>query len=236
MIVMIILLSVLGLAILCFILGFFTFDDYPIYSEDGDYNYEFRHFRYSDQKNIAKKLNKEVDDISDYKSFPAKRRYRLVPDEYVDIDDAKLCAPLFVGVPVLIACFVCGLICIVNHTDIHRQELFTNYQMRINNLKEEALTIDNYLTGDLVMEIESSGSVYHVIVDKSFEIKESIVSYNRSVNALKADLYMRKIRCSNPWTSWFWCDGAEFLEDYNADAKIYTDILPNLMTYEIKKV
>lgn len=236
MIVMIILLSLLGLALLCFILGFFKFDDYPVYSEDGDYSYNFRYFSYSDQKKIAEKINREVDDISDYKEFPAKRRYRLVSDDCVDIDDAKLSVPLFIGVPILIACFVCGIICLCANSTNRKQEIYTNYQMQINNLKEEAITIDNYLTGDLVMEIESSGSVYHVIVDKSFEIKESIVNYNKAVNSLKADIYMRKVKCSNPWTSWFWCPGAELLEDYNADAKIYTDILPHLMTYEIKKV
>lgn len=236
MIVMIILLSILGILLLCIVLGLHEFQDYPVYSEYGEYSYDFKDFRRSDQEKIAKKLNQEVSEIYRYREFPAKRRYKLVPDECVDIDDYKICVPLLIGIPFLIANVICGIICISNHTDIHREEIFTKYQMQINNLKEEAITIDNYLTGDLVMDIEASGSTYHVIVDKSFEIKENIINYNRSVNALKADLYMRKVKCSNPWTSWFWCDGATLLEDYNPDARVYTDILPHLMTYEIKKV
>lgn len=141
-----------------------------------------------------------------------------------------------VGVIILIACIATGIVCLCANSTNKKQEIYTTYQMQINNLKEEAITIDNYLTGDLVMEIEASGSVYHVIVDRSFEIKESIVNYNKAVNSLKADLYMRKVKCSNPWTSWFWCPGAEMVEGYNKNAKIYTEILPNLMTYEIKKI
>ena len=236
MIVMIILLSALVLSILITVLSCFEIEETPIYDKNGKYEDEYSNFSKED-KELIKKDNEEEDYISGYDTFPCRVQRRLVLGRYgFDLDEAKTGWPFGIGCVLAVACLATGIVCLCANSTNRKQEIYTHYQMEINNLKQEALTIDNYLTGDLVMDIEASGSVYHVIVDRSFEIKESIVRYNKEVNSLKADLYMRKVRCSNPWTSWFWCSGAEMVEGYNKDATIYTDILPTLMTYEIKKV
>lgn len=239
MIVMIILLSVLGLCVLLTVLSCLQIKEIPIYDKEGKYLAEYREFSDEDKEKIKQDASDRTRySIGNYDEFRyTKVKYKIVSSQYgFDLDEPQTAWPFGISCVLTIACLATGIVCLCSNSTNRKQEIYTQYQMQINNLKQEAITIDNYLTGDLVMDIEASGSVYHVIVDRSFEIKESIVNYNKSVNSLKADLYMRKVRCSNPWTSWFWCSGAEMVEGYNKSATIYTDILPNLMTYEIKKV
>lgn len=136
-----------------------------------------------------------------------------------------------------LALLVSGTLIICSRSKLSKEEHKVQYEMEIDKLLDKQEAIYLALTGELNLKINDEGTTYHVLIDKPTEMLNVINEYNSEVKELKKKIYLEKVCEENIWINWFVNPAYKNLDNYNAQAKRYNEILGDaLKTFELSRV